>query len=235
MIRADDERLRKLLMGQERVLQEVFGILEEENKKDDLLRAVVLCSRGERVNHIARMDPERVFSRTAIKRICVTYGLRFLDAGCFKGTLPPRALYELRQLESRARAPLNGFKILAPASRFKLCDGESDPVLFVPVGPEHFYLVHKWGRDMSAWRAIRTWPFRAPVHLALSSLVLAVLVACVVPNPAFGAAMDAPWWGIHRFLGGIWTTMTVAAVVSFAWFTFFGQFSREAWNSEHFN
>lgn len=235
MIRADDERLRKLLMGQERVLQEVHGILEEENKKDDVLRAVVLSSRGERVNRIARMDPERVFSRKAIRRICITYGLRFLDAGHFKGKLPSRAMYELRQLEGRSRAPLAGFKILAPASRFKLCDGESDPVLFVPVGPEHFYLIHRWGRDMSAWRAVRMWSFRGPANLAAACFVLAMIIAACVPNTVFGAAQDAPWWGVHRFLGAIWTLMTVAAVVSFAWFTFFGQFSREAWNSRHFN
>src|SRR6187551_291762 len=102
MIRANDERMRQLLIGQQQVLQEVNEVLDAEQKKDDVLSAVVLSSKGDYINHIQRLDPDRVFSEEDIRKLCVTYRLRFLDAGRFKGPLPPRALYELRRLELRA-------------------------------------------------------------------------------------------------------------------------------------
>ncbi len=52
--------------------------------------------------------------------------------------------------------PLRGFKVMAPAARFKLCDSDADPLLFVPVGKDHYYLVHKWGGDLRWHRALLT-------------------------------------------------------------------------------
>ncbi len=70
MIHANDERLQRLLMGQERFLQEVHGILEEEQKKDDVLRAVVRSGpHVDGINRIARLDPERVFHVASIRRL----------------------------------------------------------------------------------------------------------------------------------------------------------------------
>ena len=169
MIRANDERLQRILLGQLQVVEEVHGILEEEEKKDDVLRAVVLSSRGHHINHIARLDPERVFREDAIRRMCIKHRLRFLDAGLFKGSLPPRALFELRRLEARSDGPLGGFKVMAPAARFRLCDSDADPLLFVPVGTDHFYLVHKWGNDLSPMRTLRAWPLRGPLQLVLTA------------------------------------------------------------------
>lgn len=235
MIRANDERLRQLLLGQQQVLQEVQEVLDAEQKKDDLLSAVVLSSKGDHVNHIERLDPDRIFTAQAVYRLCVTYKLRFLDAGHFKGTLPPRALYELRRLELRTAVPLKGFKILAPAGRFKLCDSEADPFLFVAVGPEHYYLVHRWGSHLSPWRAVMAWPWRGPSELAVSVLLLAVVCAALLPNRMIGADPALAWWGGHRLLALLWTSMVLAGSTVFAWFAFFGKFSREAWRDHRFN
>ncbi len=235
MIRANDERLRRLLLGQQQVLQEVYDVLEAEQKKDDVLAAVVLTSRGDGINRIARLDPERVFTLEAIRRLCITYRLRFLDAARFKGPLPPRALYELRRLEVRSDAPLKGFKVMAPTERFTLCDSDADPMLFVAVGPKHYYLVHKWGADVSHWRAIRAWPWRGPSQLAISVFLLAIAAAAIMPNRIIGADPAWPWWGAHRVLALLWTSMVFASFTVFGWFAFFGNFSKQAWNDHHFN
>ena len=235
MIRANDERLRQLLLGQQQVLQEVQEVLDAEQKKDDVLSAVVLSSKGDHVNHIQRLDPDRVFSEEDIRKLCVKYRLRFLDAGRFKGPLPPRALYELRRLELRSAVPLKGFKVMAPASRFKLCDSNSDPFLFVAVGPKHYYLVHRWGSDLSPWRAVVAWPWRGATELSFSVFVLAVLAACLLPNRAIGADPAQAWWGAHRVLALLWTSMVFASFTVFAWFAFFGKFSRQAWKDHLFN
>ena len=68
MIRANDERLRQLLLGQQQVLLEVQEVLDAEQKKDDVLSAVVLSSKGDHINRIERLDPDRVFSEEAIQR-----------------------------------------------------------------------------------------------------------------------------------------------------------------------
>ena len=228
MIRANDDQLRELLLGQQQLMQEAFSILETEEKKDDVLSAVVLSSRGEQINRIARLDPERVFSESALQKICVAYRLRFLDAGYFKGSLPPRALYELRRLEARAQVPLKGFKILAPAVRFRSSRASVDPLLFVVVGPQHYYLVHKWGPGLTLLRAMLAWPLRSAGHLAISVAIVAIGVSAVLPNQAVGS-LATDWWGSQRFLALLWSTMVLASLTAFSWLTFRGQFSKDVW------
>jgi len=235
MIRANDERLRQLLLGQQQVLQEVQDVLDAEQKKDDVLSAVVLSSQGDHVNRIERLDPYRVFSEEDIRRLCVAYRLRFLDAGRFKGPLPPRALYELRRLELRSAAPLKGFKVMAPASRFKRCGSDTDPFLFVAVGPQHYYLVHRWGSHASPWRAMLAWPWRGPVELGTTVLLLALIAAGAMPNRILGADPEGSWWGAHRLLAVLWTTVAFVSITVFTWFAFFGKFSRQAWRDHRFD
>ena len=235
MIPTNDERLRQLLLGQQQLMEEVEGILAEEQRKDDHLSAAVLSSRGDHINHILRPDPDRIFSEKDIQRLCVAYKLRFLDAGRFKGKLPPRALYELRRLEARSPEALQGFKIMAPAKRFKLCDSDADPFLFAPIGPKHYCLVHHWGRHVSPWRLLLVWPWRGPVELGVSVLLMALLIGAAVPNHLLGVGPGMAWWGAHRVLGMVWLTFVLAGFTTFAWFAFFGMFSRRAWRDHRFN
>lgn len=233
--RAEIERLELLLRGQAELLQEVHLILGEEQKHDDVLRAAVLSSMHERPVHIRGLEPERVFHRESIRRMCIRYRLRFLPGGAFKGSLPAQAVHGLRVLERRAAQPLQSFMILAPASRFRLCDSEADPLLFVPVGEDRFYLVHKWGNDLAASRALLNWPFRSPVHLGVFVLLVALAFTLCVPTSIMGGAAVGEYLNGTRFLLFFWSTMVCASFTVFAWFAFFGQFSSEAWNSRYFN
>lgn len=228
MIRANDDQLRELLLGQQQLMEEVCGILETEQKKDDVLSAVVRSSLGEHVNRIARLDPERVFSDAAIERICVNYRLRFLDAAHFKGSIPPRALYELRRLELRAQAPLKGFKILAPGACFRSRRPSIDPLLFIVVGSQHYYLVHKWGPGLTLFRAALAWPIRSLWHLTIAVAIAAVGLSVLLPNQVVGS-LATDWWGGQRFLALLWSAMVLASVTAFGWLTFRGQFSKDVW------
>lgn len=235
MLSANDERLRAILLGQEQLLQEVHEILSTEALRDDVLRAAVLSSKGHRVNHIPGLDPERVFHVDAIRTLCVRYRLRFLDGGRFKGHIPAQAIVELRRLEARSSVPLRGFKVMAPAARFKLCDSDADPLLFVAVGPEHYYLVHKWGSDLHPLRGVLHWPLQGPRQAVATLMAFALLAAALLPNAFIGADPAAPWWGGHRLLAALWTVMLTAGFASFGWFAFFGQFSDRSWNDQRFN
>ncbi len=229
------ERLERMLLGQESVLEEVHHLLYDEQKQDDLLRAMVLSSMDERPVRITGMDPDRIFHRDTIRTLCIRYRLRFLPGGLFKGSLPNPVVFALRALERKAEAPLKSFMVMAPASLFKLCDSEVDPLLFVPLGNDRFYLVHKWGGDLSAMRSILNWPFRTVAHLAVMVLVFAVVASLLVPTHLMTTDPTATFWGAHRVLFLLWTTMVSASFTVFGWFAFFGQFSAEAWNSRYFN
>jgi hypothetical protein len=225
----EHERLEQVLRGQHALMDEVHQWLEEEQKQDDILRAVVLSARREKITEILGLPEDRIFTTGTIRSLCVKYRLRFLDAGLFKGEIPPQALHGIRQLERKAGAPLTSFKIMAPAARFRLCDSEVDPLLFVPVGADRYYLVHKWGNDLSPWRMVLGWPTRHPLTLAATVVAFAVLIGTLMP------AHLLELWGVHRVLFTLWCTMVCISFTLFGWFAFFGQFSVHAWNSRYFN
>lgn len=233
--RTEHERLEQLLRGQAELMQEVHLLLGEEQKHDDILRAAVLSSMEERPAVMRGLDPERIFHRETIRALCIRYRLRFLPAGLFKGPLPNTAVHALRALERKSTAPLGGFMVMAPASRFKLCDSEVDPLLFVPLVDGTYYLVHKWGNELSPIRALITWPLRNVASLSVFVLLLAWTLALLVPTNMITQDPEAGFWGTHRLLMMFWSTMVCASFTVFGWFAFFGQFSTEAWNSRYFN
>lgn len=57
MSRTREDELSGLLRGQAAIVQEVYSILEEEEKKDELLRAAVLSSMKHRENRVAGFGP----------------------------------------------------------------------------------------------------------------------------------------------------------------------------------
>jgi hypothetical protein len=125
--------------------------------------------------------------------------------------------------------------IMAPAGRFKLCDSEVDPLLFIPLGNDHYYLVHKWGTELSWFRRILNWPLRTPVHLATLVVLVAGLLTLLFPTAWLNGTPEASFWSAQRLLLLFWTSAVCASFTVFGWFAFFGQFSTEAWNSRYFN
>ena len=155
------------------------------------------------------------------------------DRRLLMGALLVRAA--VRALEAGSGHVLRGFHILAPARRFRLCDADGDPLLFVRVGHDRYYLIHRWGSDLSPWRAVVHWPFRTPLHLGVTVVIAALIIAAAIPTGWITRDPMAGWWGAHRLLFAFWSTVVVTAFTVQAWFAFFGRFSREAWNSRTFN
>lgn len=233
--KTERDRLEQVLRGQHQLMDQVHQWLEEEDKHDHILRAVVLSSRKERPVSIPGLDPQRVFHRDAIRDLCVKYRLRFLDAGLFKGEIPAQAIHAVRQLERQADQPITSFKMMAPGERFQLCDSEVDPLLFVPVGDDRYYLVHKWGSDLGWHRVLTGWAFRTPAHLSAVVFLIALLITAIMPAHLITSDPTSGFWGGHRLLFLFWTSMVCASFTVFGWFAFFGQFSSQCWNSKYFN
>ncbi len=230
-----ENELADLLKGQSDLMQEVYSLLEKEEKQDELVRAAIRSSYKPAVNQLQGLEQRRIFSNEAIRRTCIKYRLRFLPAGRFKGPVPHQAIAAVRQLEQWAGRPVKGFMILAPAGRFKLCDCDADPILFVPLANGQFYMVHRWGRDMHPLRAVWGWPVRSLWHVVACAFTLALLLGALAPTTWLTPEPGAPWWGLYRFGAIFCACMLVGAACSFGWLAFFGQTSREAWNSNTFN
>src|SRR5690348_2306487 len=135
---------------------------------------------------------DKVFHISQIESLCKKYYLRFLPSALFNGSidsaLPDKiatfeATYEVKcksvVTESRWVYPSeekeNNTFIAAPASSFKLEERPKDPLLFYKINDEYYYLIHKWGNDLSMVRrfySLLSSPWLVWVLIALSASFL---------------------------------------------------------------
>ena len=96
-------------------------------------------------NHLDfdKMETKNIFHLNTIKKTCVKFRLRFLDSNLFKGDYPKNITNIILDLEKTHNTKLNNFMIMAPSKLFKI-KSPDDPILFVPIGNDYYYLVHKW-------------------------------------------------------------------------------------------
>mgnify|MGYP003326849799 CR=1 FL=1 len=106
-----------------------------------------------------KIESNRLFHINEIKTICIDYRLRFLGFDYFKGNVPDEAYDRLK--EFKQNHPDLNFKIMmmAPSKLFEL-ENYDDPLMFVSLGNDYYYLIHKWGNDMSYFRKLLMWPFK---------------------------------------------------------------------------
>jgi hypothetical protein len=124
------------------------------------------------------MESKNIFHKNTIKKICVRYRLRFLDSNLFKGEYPKNITRIITDLESKHDTSLSNFKIMAPSKLFKI-KSPDDPILFVPIGNDYFYLVHKWGKEFNKLRKLMVLPFKNIDNLTIFSILVSVFFALV--------------------------------------------------------
>ncbi|NVK29049.1 MAG: hypothetical protein HWE14_13430 [Flavobacteriia bacterium] len=180
----------------------------------------------------SHLDESRVFHLAHIKKLATTYRLRFLDAHLFKGEIPAEAMSELKGIQRRQPEALNNFKIMAPASLFELSYQDKDPMLFMPLGNNLYYLVHQWGKDMNPLRKLLVYPFRNVGTLIKSMLVIAFLFQMAIPT---NIMMDG--LGDSEFAMRIWMTLHVfialAGIVAMFGYPYVKNFNSVLWNSRY--
>ena len=176
------------------------------------------------------LETSRIYHLDQIREICIDYRLRFLDLSYFKPEIPQEAKNAIANLESRHETRVDGMKILAPSRLFKLED-KDDPLLFVPMGNNYFYLIHKWGNDLHPLRKILVWPFKNVVNLTLCVLLFSYLLTLLVPNGLFSKnSSAAEFWIVFFFM-----FKSVAAIVIYYGFAMGKNFNPAIWNSKYFN
>jgi len=159
------KKARDKAFKEQDLLDQVAHILEQEQLKEDAIMARMKSPQKPTPRNQFNLDlleTDRIFHVDQIRDICVDYRLRFLDTKYFKNEIPTEALSEIKQLEKAHDITLRGFKIVAPSKMFKL-ENADDPLLFAPIGNGYFYLIHKWGNDLTPWRKAWAWSFKSEI------------------------------------------------------------------------
>ena len=158
----------------------VKNIWSNHDSKKDQVRLSLDKKNNDKYNQLKfdKMESKNIFHKDTIKKICVRYRLRFLDSNLFKGEYPKNITRIITDLESKHDTSLSNFKIMAPSKLFKI-KSPDDPILFVPIGNDYFYLVHKWGKEFNKLRKLMVLPFKNIDNLTIFSILVSIFFALV--------------------------------------------------------
>lgn len=103
-----------------------------------------------------KFSQERVFHISQIKAICEKYCLRFLSTDYYSGTIDEDLPVKISTFEIAHNVKCDKYntKIVAPIKSFKLQAKPKDPLMFYEINDEYYYLIHKWGNDLSIGRSL---------------------------------------------------------------------------------
>mgnify|MGYP001188122068 FL=1 len=171
---------------------------------------------------------DKIYHLDQIKKVSIDYRLRFLDLKYFKNKLPQEALDTIQALESAHDTQLGSFKIMAPSALFRL-EKTDDPLLFVPLGKDYYYLVHKWGNDLHPLRKVLMWPFKNIWNLMLAVFAFSWVLTELTPMGLFTRTPDSSsYWMLLFFM-----FKAVASVVLYFGFALGKNFNPAIWNNRY--
>ncbi len=230
-----EDRLRKHRskdISKSDLLAEVKNILDLENHKDESVYNKLQSQEGISQNsfNIDLLDTDRIYHVEHIKAICIDYRLRFLDSELFKGSIPYEAIMKIKALNKEHGIELSGFKIMAPSKLFKL-ENADDPLLFAPIGNDYYYLIHKWGNDLSPFRKLAVLPFKNFENLMMLTVLVSLIASFFVPKGLFSIETS----GVQFLLIFLFMFKSVAAVVLYYGFAAGKNFNTAIWNSKYSN
>ena len=115
---------------------------------------------------------------------------------------------------------------MAPSVLFRLKKTD-DPLLFVPLGNNYFYLVHKWGNDLSFFRKAWAWPFKSIWNLLIAVLFVSFFATLITPYQIFTKSpTPSTFWMLYFFI-----FKAIASIVLFYGFAMGKNFNPAIWNN----
>ncbi|MBC2845393.1 hypothetical protein [Winogradskyella flava] len=225
-------RIKAREKSQQSILDTVREILAEDDKKDEVILETISSHNTGNSNDFDfdLLESDKIYHIDQIKKICVTYRLRFLDTKFFKGELPYEAISKIKQLEKSHDIRLDGFKIMAPAKLFKL-ENYDDPLLFAPIGNGYYYLIHKWGNDLSPYRKLLMWPFKTFENFVFCTFILSILLTGLIPDGTFSDQKTSANAGIIF----LFMFKSVFIVAMYYGYLAGKNFSSAIWDSKYYN
>jgi len=210
-----EERLRKhrSRSGDIDAIDQLLAKLAKDAETEERIKNELSSNGNEISNHfdINLLESDKIYHIDTIKKICIDYRLRFLDTKYFKNEFPEEAISKIKNLEEEHDIALKGFKVMAPSKLFRL-ENPDDPLLFAPIGNGYYYLVHKWGNDLNAFRKLLVLPFKS-----LDTLMFFTFLASLVITYLYSAVMmeDSEQFLSHFGLLFLFLFKSVIAVVIF--------------------
>ena len=175
--------MKKVNLFEELIKERSKQITSEELKtaikniwsKDDQIKKSLNKKNDDKLNDLKfdKMKTKNIFHKDTIKKICVKYRLRFLDSNLFKGEYPKNITKIIGKIERNHDTTLSNFMIMAPSKLFKI-KSPDDPILFVPIGNNYYYLIHKWGEEFNNIRKLMVLPFKNIDNLTIFSVLVSV-------------------------------------------------------------
>ena len=215
-----ERQLKKeqIIPTHKQLLEMVSVIWNNEHKKEvALLERLQKKSNSNSNNNfkIKKLDTTNIYHISDIKKICIDYRLRFLPSHYFKAEIPFEAITKIKALEKTHETTFNNFKIMAPSKLFKL-EKADDPLLFVPINNDYYYLVHQWGNDLHPLRKAWAWCFKSFENLLFVCFVTSVLLTLLIPEGLFMPAHNPTIGFILEILFMFKAVVAVALYYGFA-------------------
>jgi len=223
---------RRKVMDEDTVMAAVANILANADTERAAVQANLENHKPANGNafDLGLLDMDNIFHLDQIRNICIDYRLRFLGSHLFKGKLPEEAISKVKALEKAHSTTLQGFMIMAPSKQFHL-ESYDDPLLFAPIGNGYFYLIHKWGNDLSRFRKLAVRPVRDFVNL-LGSLALASFLFAVVITALLFKGTDTDVFLLIAFL---FSFKSFCGIALYYCFWKGKNFNSSIWDSPYYN
>jgi hypothetical protein len=224
---------RQKTVQESNLLEEIKSIFEKNNQERSLIKKKLASESSTKQNefNFDLLDTDNIFHINTIKSVCIDYRLRFLDSNLFKSTIPEEAITKVKELEKKHNTQLNGFKIMAPSKLFHLIKAD-DPLLFVPMGNDYYYLVHKWGNDLSWYRKLSMRPFKNLGSFFFTLIMISLLCASVTPQNILGRGISPD---IFFALSFLFIFKSFCGIALYYCFWKGKNFNEEIWNSTYYN
>jgi len=226
-------QFRNKRISEKQLLEEVQHIFEREETKDDLILKQLKDQEDETDSNSLKfefLETVKIFHLSDIERICIDYRLRFLNSSYFKAELPYEAISKIKYLEKIHETKLEGFKIMAPGKLFKL-ENADDPLLFVPIGNQYYYLIHSWGKDLHPFRKLMMWPFKKFENFIVLLLFVSLIFTTLIPKGMFSHEQTTAEFFMIYFFMFKW----IAGLALFYGFKKGKNFSEAIWRSKFYN
>ncbi len=225
---------REKSIREEALMNEIKLILAHDDLKRNQIQEKIKTESSTKQNDFIfdLLETNKIFHINQIKKIAVDYRLRFLDSNLFKNEIPDEAVSKIKYLEKNHKTTLDGFKIMAPSKLFHL-KNQDDPLLFAPIGNDYYYLIHKWGNDMSPFRKMLVRPFKDLGSIFFSLIVVSFLLAFITPtNILLGSDISLE---VYRALSFLFIFKSICGITLYYCFWKGKNFNSEIWNSAYYN
>jgi len=224
---------RTTISTEQSILDEVNRIFFENEQERNQIRSRIPSENSNEDNNFDfdLLHSEKIYHKDEIKKLCIDYRLRFLDSKYFKGAIPEEAVSKIRQLERAHGIELQNLKIMAPAKLMKL-ENADDPLLFAPMGNNYYYLIHKWGKDVSPFRKLLMWPYKTFENLLFAIFLVSIFLTAITPMQAFtkGSVGNEEYLMLFLFM-----FKAVGGTVLYYGFAKGKNFNTAIWESKYYN